>query len=125
MTSRRGTDSSSDTPRWCGPSAVGTGWAPPTPIPDEQAVIAEQVLLTAERHAALREAFTHLPPHCQHLLTLLTHDPPVCYAQISATLAIPIGSTGPLRSRCLQQLRSDPAITALINADTASAAGQR
>jgi RNA polymerase sigma factor (sigma-70 family) len=94
-------------------------------IPDEQAVVAEQELLTAERHAALREAFTYLPPHCQHLFTLLTHDPPVPYAQISSTLGIPIGSIGPLRSRCLQQLRRHPAITALINADAATAAAQR
>ena len=31
-------------------------------IPDEQAGTAEQELLAAERHAALREAFTQLPP---------------------------------------------------------------
>ena len=31
-------------------------------IPDQQAGMAEQELLTAERHAALREAFTRLPP---------------------------------------------------------------
>jgi DNA-directed RNA polymerase specialized sigma24 family protein len=30
-------------------------------IPDEQTEVAEQRLLTAERHAALREAFTDLP----------------------------------------------------------------
>jgi len=94
-------------------------------IPDEQAVIAEQELLAAERHAALREAFTHLPLRCQRLLILLTHDPPTPYAQISATLGIPVGSIGPTRNRCLQQLRSHPAIAALINADAATAAGQR
>jgi RNA polymerase sigma factor (sigma-70 family) len=85
-------------------------------IPDEQAVMAEPELLAAERHAALREALSHLPPRHQQLLILLTHDPPAPYTQISATLGIPIGSIGPMRSRCLQQLRSDPAITALINA---------
>ena len=31
-------------------------------IPDEQAESAEQDLLLAERHAALLEAFSHLPP---------------------------------------------------------------
>jgi RNA polymerase sigma factor (sigma-70 family) len=89
-------------------------------IPDEQAVMAEQELLVAERHAALREAFAHLPPRGQQLLALLIQDPPVPYAQISATLGIPVGSIGPNRRRCLRRLRSHPAIAALINADAAA-----
>jgi RNA polymerase sigma factor (sigma-70 family) len=83
-------------------------------IPDNQSGVAEQELLLAERYAALREALTHLPPACQRLLTLLTADPPVPYLQISATLGIPVGSIGPSRRRCLQKLRRDPAIAALI-----------
>jgi RNA polymerase sigma factor (sigma-70 family) len=90
-------------------------------IADHQAPIPEQELLAAERHATLREAFTHLPPRGQQLLTLLTCDPPMPYTQISATLGIPVGSIGPLRSRYLHKLRSHPALAALINADTASA----
>jgi RNA polymerase sigma factor (sigma-70 family) len=86
---------------------------------------AEQELLAAERHAALREAFSHLPPRDQQLITLLIHDPPITYAQISATLGVPVDSIGPLRSRCLQQLRSNPATAALINAEPATTAGQR
>jgi RNA polymerase sigma factor (sigma-70 family) len=86
-------------------------------IPDERTGVAEDELLTAERHAALREAFSCLPPSCQRLLALLTEDPPVPYAQISATLGIPIGSIGPSRSRCLDKLRRHPAIAALINAE--------
>jgi hypothetical protein len=31
-------------------------------VPDQQAGMADQELLTAERHAALREALTRLPP---------------------------------------------------------------
>jgi RNA polymerase sigma factor (sigma-70 family) len=34
-------------------------------IPDNQTRTAEQELLIAERHAALREAFSQLPPSCQ------------------------------------------------------------
>jgi RNA polymerase sigma factor (sigma-70 family) len=86
-------------------------------IVDEQAEIPEQELLAAERHAVLREALTCLPPRGQQLLTLLTHDPPVPYAQIGATLGIPVGSIGPLRRRYLDKLRHHPAITALINAE--------
>ena len=40
-------------------------------VPDEHSQIAEQELLTYERHAALREAVICLPPHCQQLLALL------------------------------------------------------
>jgi RNA polymerase sigma factor (sigma-70 family) len=94
-------------------------------IADEQAEIPEEELLAAERHAALREALTCLPPRGQQLLTLLTCDPPLPYAQISATLGIPVGSIGPLRSRYVHKLRSHPAIAALINADAAPAPGQR
>ena len=86
-------------------------------IADEHARTAEQDLLAAERHAALREAFGQLPPGCQQLLALLIADPPAPYAEISARLGIPVGSIGPTR-RCLDKLRRHPAIAALINADT-------
>jgi RNA polymerase sigma factor (sigma-70 family) len=92
-------------------------------IPDTQNPTAEQELLAAERHAALREAFTRLPPNCQRLLVLLIADPPLPYAEIGARLGIPPGSIGPNRSRCLERLRRDPVIAALINAEAASAAG--
>ena len=58
-----------------------------------------------------------LPPGCQQLIALLTADPPVSYAEISARLGIPIGSIGPSRSRCLARLRRHPAIAMLIDAD--------
>ena len=38
------------------------------------------------------------------------------YAEISARLGIPVGSIGPNRGRCLDKLRSHPAIAALIDA---------
>jgi RNA polymerase sigma factor (sigma-70 family) len=89
--------------------------------PDQQAAAAEQELLAAERRAALREAFTGLPPHCQRLLVLLIQDPPVSYAEISARLGISVGSIGPMRRRCLDGLRRHPAIAALINTEVGSA----
>jgi len=86
-------------------------------IPDIETRTAEQELLIAERHAALREAFSDLPPCCQQLIALLIEDPPVPYAQISTRLGIPVGSIGPSRGRCLDRLRRHPAIAALIDAE--------
>jgi len=91
-------------------------------IPDTQTATAEEELLVAERHAALHEAFLRLPPSCQRLLALLIEDPPLPYAEIGARLGIPAGSIGPNRGRCLDRLRRDPVIAALINADALSAA---
>jgi RNA polymerase sigma factor (sigma-70 family) len=88
---------------------------------DERSATAEEELLVAERHAALREAFADLPPDCQRLVVLLIADPPVPYAEISLRLGIAVGSVGPYRSRALDRLRCHPAIAALI--DAAAAAG--
>jgi RNA polymerase sigma factor (sigma-70 family) len=106
-------------------AARGPRAAVPVPdlgtIPDQQAGLADQDLLEAERHAALREALARLPACCQRLIGKLIEDPPLSYAQISASLGIPVGSIGPLRARCLDRLRRDPAIAAQINADAAAA----
>jgi RNA polymerase sigma factor (sigma-70 family) len=91
--------------------------------PDERAGTADQNLLAAERHAALREAFGELPLSGQRLILLLIEDPPVTYAEISARLGIPVGSIGPTRSRCLDKLRDHPAVAALIDTGS-STAGQ-
>jgi RNA polymerase sigma factor (sigma-70 family) len=89
---------------------------------DAHSDLAEQEVLAAERHAALREAYSHLPTDCQRLVAMLTADPPVPYAEISATLAMPVGSIGPTRSRCLDRMRRYPAIAALINPNVELAA---
>ena len=86
-------------------------------VPDHHPQAAGHEPAEAERHATLREAFASLPACCQQLLALLTQDPPVPYAEISARLAIPVGSIGPRRRRCLDKLRRHPAIAALIHAD--------
>jgi RNA polymerase sigma factor (sigma-70 family) len=80
-------------------------------IPDGEAETIEQGLLAAERLAALREAFAHLPRRDQQLIALLTEDPPVPYAEISTRLGIPVGSIGPNRRRCLDKLRHHPALS--------------
>jgi RNA polymerase sigma factor (sigma-70 family) len=84
-------------------------------FPAEQDEDTGQELLEAERHAALREAFAHLPPDGQRLIVLLLADPPLPYAEISARLGIPVGSIGPNRGRCLAKIRRYPTIAALIN----------
>jgi RNA polymerase sigma factor (sigma-70 family) len=90
-------------------------------ISDEDAGMADDELLLAERHAALREAFADLPVGCRRLLDLLLQDPPLPYSEISARLAMPVGSIGPSRRRCLDRLRRHPAIAALIDAEAGTA----
>jgi RNA polymerase sigma factor (sigma-70 family) len=89
-------------------------------IPDQQTGLAEHELLLAERHAAVRGAFNRLPALCRQLIAMLIEDPPVPYTEISARLGIPVGSIGPTRQRCIDKLRRDPAIAALMNADEAA-----
>jgi len=88
-------------------------------LPDRQSPTAEEELIVAERHAALREAFGDLPLDCQRLLALLIADPPVPYAEISSRLGIAVGSIGPYRSRSLDRLRRHPAIAALMDTEAA------
>jgi RNA polymerase sigma factor (sigma-70 family) len=95
--------------------AAGYGQEADT-LPDERALTAEEELLAAERHAAVREALADLSPCCQRLITLLAADPAVPYTEIGATLGIRIGSIGPTRRRCLDRLRRHPAIAALADA---------
>jgi RNA polymerase sigma factor (sigma-70 family) len=103
-------------------AAYGAGAVPNAEnTSDEKAATADEELLAAERHAALREALMSLPPCFQGLIALLTEDPPLSYAEISARLGIPVGSIGPTRRRCLDKLRRDPAIAALISAEADTA----
>jgi RNA polymerase sigma factor (sigma-70 family) len=75
----------------------------------DNTIIDEEILM-AERNAALRAAFAELPPKCQRLLAMLASDPPSSYAEISATLQVPMGSIGPQRARCLERLRKSSAL---------------
>ena len=90
-------------------------------VPGASAGLVEHELRLAERNAALREAFTHLPPGCRRLIAVLIEDPPVPDAEISARLGIPAGRIGRNRARCLELLRGYPAVAALINADRPAA----
>jgi len=73
----------------------------------QQDRVAEHEVLIAQRHAALREAFAHLSPPCQQLISLLVADPPLTRAEISARLGIPIACIESRLSHCLETLRRD------------------
>jgi RNA polymerase sigma factor (sigma-70 family) len=81
---------------------------------DEETTRVDRWLIEHERDSALRTAFAQLGERCRQLLAMLMRDPPEPYAKISADLSIPVGSIGPSRARCLQQLRGNPAVLALI-----------
>jgi DNA-directed RNA polymerase specialized sigma24 family protein len=93
-------------------------------FPNERAAPTDHELLEAEWHAALRDAFTVLPPPCQQLIAILTADPLVPYAEISARLGIAVGSIGPTHRRCLDTLRRHLDIAALITGETQTAQGE-
>lgn len=97
------------------PQAPGQALGPPA-VADEAA----HELILAHRHAALREAFTHLSPWCQRLIIMLSAEPPMPLPEISAMLGIPVESIRPECSRCLEKLRRLPAVAALINAEASS-----
>lgn len=73
--------------------------------PDTDAAPLDAGTIAAERAAALRRAFALLPPHCRRLLSTLAADDQASYKEVSALLAMPIGSIGPTRGRCLERLR--------------------
>ena len=80
---------------------------------DDSAI--EELVITAERNAALRAALDELPPRCRQLLMLLISDPPRPYAEISAVLQLRIGTIGPQRARCLDNLRRSRHLAAFIS----------
>ena len=84
---------------------------------DTDAATIEEGLIAAELNDALRAAFDELRQNCHDLLSLLVSDPPLPYSDISAMLGIPMGSIGPKRARCLEQLRRSPHLAQIISQD--------
>lgn len=89
---------------------------------DEDRTALDAELLAAERRAMVREAFAQLPEHCQRLLAVLVAEP-LPYAEVSARLGMPVGSIGPTRARCLDKLRTCPAVTRWARAETPTRGG--
>ena len=73
--------------------------------PDNRLAPPDNGPITQERSEAVLRALSMLPARCQGLLGLLTSDEPPSYKEIATMLAMPIGSIGPTRGRCLEQLR--------------------
>lgn len=64
----------------------------------------EQVYLARERLRDVSSAIASLPVRCQTILRLLAFAS-MSYAELADALGIPIGSIGPTRGRCLNELR--------------------
>ena len=73
--------------------------------PDPMLPAVDAALLAGERESALLAALNRISEPCQRLLRVLMADPEPTYEQVSSALAMPIGSIGPTRGRCLQHLR--------------------
>jgi RNA polymerase sigma factor (sigma-70 family) len=67
----------------------------------------ESVVLSNERNRLLWQALNRLSQRCQLLLRALAASPEYSYAEVSNALAIPVGSIGPTRARCLDHLRRE------------------
>jgi RNA polymerase sigma factor (sigma-70 family) len=86
---------------------------------DGEGPASDDWLLAQERQIALRGAFAALSDRCRRLLSMLFSDPPTPYARISEELQMPVGSIGPSRGRCLQELRAHPELAALLEPQSA------
>ncbi len=65
----------------------------------------ESLVLRNERAALVWRAFRQLGARCQELLrALLLAYPVLSYDEVASALGMPIGSIGPTRARCLEQL---------------------
>jgi RNA polymerase sigma factor (sigma-70 family) len=65
-----------------------------------------------EQRSLVRRAFRRLGQTCRDLLSLLLVSPPLAYVDIAEAMGKPIGSIGPNRQRCIEQVRSLIAETA-------------
>jgi RNA polymerase sigma factor (sigma-70 family) len=67
---------------------------------------AEQTAATDEQSRRLWRAVAQLNDRCQRLLRIVAFDERPDYARIAQDMAMPIGSIGPTRQRCLGKLRA-------------------
>jgi RNA polymerase sigma factor (sigma-70 family) len=65
-----------------------------------------------EQRSLVRRAFHRLGQTCRELLSLLLVDPPLSYSDVAEAMGRTIGSIGPMRQRCIDQVRTLIAETA-------------
>ena len=90
----------------CDDGAGDNALSPEHDLPDP-APLAEDALDELQQLQLLREGLVRLDERCRRLLELLFCDEEdrLPYDQLAALLAMPQGSIGPTRSRCLGKLR--------------------
>lgn len=74
--------------------------------PDETIPAPGENLLREETTRVVWDTLHQLSDKCFQLLRILLADPPPTYSDVSAALEMPIGSIGPTRQRCLDNLRA-------------------
>ncbi len=68
----------------------------------------EMQLILIEEQSLVHKALTSLDERCRYLLeALFFATTQISYESLAADLAIPIGSVGPNRTRCLEKLRGE------------------
>ncbi len=72
-------------------------------------------VVDAERRDVARKAVAGLPARHRALLSALAVEPALSYKQVSERVGIPVGSVGPTRQRCIERMRQDPRICALLD----------
>lgn len=77
---------------------------------------AEAQLDAAQSHEAVRLAVNALPPRHRALVRALFAEEEASYREIASRLDMPIGSIGPIRQRCLAQLRRNGGLRRLADA---------
>jgi RNA polymerase sigma factor (sigma-70 family) len=76
---------------------------PPDPAPDADT---ETLVTDWEQAALVHQALDRLGERCRRLIdALFLQDERASYESISETFGIALGSIGPIRARCLKQLR--------------------
>lgn len=70
----------------------------------------ESQTIAQDEYRELWNAFAGLSEKCRALLRVLTVTPMESYAEIAVALKMPVGSIGPTRARCLDQLRARLAV---------------
>ncbi|MFJ4172660.1 RNA polymerase sigma factor [Microbacterium sp. NPDC089696] len=73
-------------------------------LPEQES--AEDRAATGDENRRLWSAVRHLAERCQRLLRVIAFEDRPDYARLAADLAMPVGSIGPTRQRCLAKLRA-------------------